>query len=140
MSRAPRGATLIEILAGLVILGTLLVSVAIARGRFLRQLAESDRRLAAVRSADKLLATWMSGPPQNVPIGSAGMLEKPDDFSWSTRPARDPAAARLGAILVRMEVFDRSRTASTGAGAPVFAVEFLLHDYRLPRPAPQGAK
>jgi len=131
--------TLIEILAGLVILGTLLVSIAIARGRFLRQLAESDRRLAAIRSADKLLATWMSGPPQNVPIGAAGILEKPDDFSWSTRAVRDPAATRLGAILVRMEVLDRSPAALNRGLGPAFSIEFLVHNFRVQRPVP-GAR
>jgi hypothetical protein len=125
--------TLIEILAGLVILGTLLVSVAIARGRFLRQIAEADRRLVAVRAADALLATWMSGPPQNVPVGKQGILDPVLSLTWRTRAIRDPDASRLGAIIVRMEVFDASSSALKNAGAPVFTVEFLLHDFRTPQ-------
>jgi type II secretory pathway pseudopilin PulG len=131
--------TLIEILAGVVILGTLLVSVAIARGRFLRQTAEADRRLAAIREADALLATWMSGPPQNVPVGKDGVLDPAHNLTFRTRAIGDPDAARLGAIVVRLEVLDQSISASNRASAPVFTVEFLLHDFRAPRP-PQGAR
>lgn len=124
----PRGVTLIEIVAGLVILGTLLVSVSIARARFLRQWAEADRKLTAVRAADKLMARWMSGPPQNVPLAGEGPLEGAANFTWRTRIFRDPAASDLGALLVRLEVNDLA--APAGRKQPGFAVEFLVHDFR----------
>ena len=139
ISRRRRGVTLIETLAGLVILGTLLVSVAIARGRFLRQIAEADRRLAAIRATDAMLATWMSGPAQNVPVGKEGVLDSTQSLIWRTREFRDPEASRMSTIVVRLEVFDQSSSASNRAAAPVFAVEFLLHDFRMPQ-SPPGAK
>ena len=132
--------TLIEILAGLVILGTLLVSVAVARGRFLRQIAEADRRLAAIRAADALLATWMSGPAQNVPVNKQGLLDPARNLTWQTRAIPDPNASRLGAIVVRLEVFDQSTSVSDRTSSALFTVEFLLHDFRTPRPVTQGAR
>jgi prepilin-type N-terminal cleavage/methylation domain-containing protein len=140
MSRPRPGVTLIEILAGLVILGTLLVSIAIARGRFLRQIAEADRRLTAIHSADALLAAWMSGPAQNVPLAAQGALDQTQNFTWRTRVIRNPDATRVDAMLVRLEVFDRSTAAANAMASPAFAVDFLLHDYRLPPPPTQGAK
>jgi type II secretory pathway pseudopilin PulG len=120
------GATLIEVLAGLVILGTLLVSIAAARGRFARQWVESDRRLAAVHAADKLLSDWMSGAEQNIPIQAQGDLAGVPKCVWRTREIRSQGAQELRARVVRLEVFDRA----SRSPQPIFYVEFLVHDYR----------
>src|SRR5689334_22545670 len=120
------GVTLIEVLAGLVILGTLLLSIAAARGRFARQWAESDRHLTAVRAADKLLSDWMAGAEQNIPVQGQGDLPGVAKCSWRTREIRSQGAEVLRSRVVRLEVFDgtsRSRD-------PLFYVEFLVHDYR----------
>src|SRR5687767_9012408 len=103
----PAGMTLVEVMAGLVVLGTLLAAVTVARGRFLRQWAEADRRLAATRAVDALLSEWLSGSPQAVPVNSRGSLVggAAKQF-WRTQVIRDAAAAELGAVVVRLEVFD----------------------------------
>src|SRR5881394_3936045 len=92
-----RGATLIEVLAGLVILGTLLVAIAAARGRFARQWVEADRRLAAVRAADKMLADWMAGAEQNIPLQAQGELPGVPKCVWRTREIRSQGAEDLRA-------------------------------------------
>src|SRR5258708_6113679 len=133
-----RGTTLIEVLAGLVILGTLLVSVSVARGRFLRQWAAAHHPLSAVRATDVMLARWLAGPPQNVPLHGQGTLDGAPNCVWATRVVTDSASARLGALVVRVEVFDRSAGV---AREPLFQVEFLLHDYRrakTPQPVASG--
>jgi len=114
------------LLAGLVILGTLLVSIAAARGRFARQWVEADRRLAAVRAADKLLGQWMAGAEQNIPVPGQGELVGVPKCSWRTREIRSQAAEELRARVVRLEVFDRTSRSRD----PLFYVEFLVHDYR----------
>ena len=53
-----RSFTLIEVLAGLMILGTLLVSMILAKQNLLDQQARARRKLDAVRLADALLAYW----------------------------------------------------------------------------------
>src|SRR5438876_3770040 len=83
--RARRGTTLIEVLAGLVVLGTLLVSVAVARARFVHQLADAERRLRATRAVDTMLGTWFAGPTPAVPTAAEGSLDGAADFAWRTR-------------------------------------------------------
>ena len=53
-----RSFTLIEVLAGLMILGTLLVSMILAKQNLLDQQARARQKLDAVRLADALLAYW----------------------------------------------------------------------------------
>ena len=115
------GTTLVEVLAGLVVLGTLLVSVAIARGRFIRQWSDADRKLAATAAADAQVARWLTGPPDAVPLNAEGPVDSPANCVWRTRVMRDESAARLGAAVVRYEIADRS-----AAGVVLVRVDFLL--------------
>jgi type II secretory pathway pseudopilin PulG len=124
-----RGTTLIEVLAGLVVLGTLLVSVAIARGRFVRQWSEADRKLAAAATADAQVARWLAGPPDAVPINGEGPVGSPANCAWRTRVVPDESAAKLGAAVVRYEIADRS-----AANVVLVRVDFLLRA----RPARAG--
>lgn len=55
-----RSFTLIEVLAGLMILGTLLVSMILAKQSLLEQQARAHRKLDAVRLADALLSYWQA--------------------------------------------------------------------------------
>jgi hypothetical protein len=50
--------TLIEVAAGLAILGTLMASLLVARSRYLRQWATAGRKQEAVIAADALLSAW----------------------------------------------------------------------------------
>ncbi len=119
-----RGTTLIEALLGLVVVSTLLVTVALARGRFLRQWADADRRLADCRAADALIAGWVAGPPSAIPLDGRGSLAPPATATWRTHVVRSPAAATLAAVVVRLDLFDRP------AAAPTVSVDFLVHDRR----------
>src|SRR4051812_5401435 len=80
-----RGATLIEALAGLVILGTLLVSITIARARFVRQRALAEQNLAAASAVDSLLSKWMAGDTATIPLSAAGPLDGLPNHAWHTR-------------------------------------------------------
>src|SRR3954454_13523328 len=87
-----RGVTLIEVLAGLVLLGTVLASVLIARGRFVRQWAQAEQRLASVHAADAMIARWMSGGPQAVPVPAQGAVDDLPGYTWRTRWIPSPEA------------------------------------------------
>jgi Tfp pilus assembly protein PilV len=123
---ARHGTTLIEVLLGLVILSTLLVSVAMARGRFLRQWADAEHRITVVKAADSLLSTWLSGPPQAVPVAGQGLLDGLPDYTWHTRLIHDDSAESMGALLVRLEIFDRRFDSPA-----TITVDFLLHNPKL---------
>jgi type II secretory pathway pseudopilin PulG len=128
--------TLVEVLAGLVVLGTLLAAVTVARGRFLRQWAEADRRVQATRAVDALLSGWLSGSVQAVPVHSQGpLVGGAVNQVWRTRLMRDPVAAELGAVVVRLEVFD-----TTTSRRPTVTVDFLLQSPRPPTTQPRAAE
>ena len=130
-----RGTTLIELLAGLVVLGVLLVAVGMARARFMRQSAEAEQRLADVRAADALLSRWLDGPSPQVPLHDQGRLDGSADRIWRTRLKNEPSASALGALVVRLEIVDGHGPHGPNAQAE-FAVDVLVHDVRTER-APQ---
>lgn len=132
-----RGSTLIEVLAGLVVLGTLLVAVSMARARFMRQWADADKRLEATRAADAMLAGWLATPSATVPIDANGPLGGVPNYVWRTSLIRDPDATRINAYIVRMDVYDMAGSRKKA----VFSVDFLRHDYPKIKPAaPPPAK
>lgn len=120
-SRSCRGATLIEVLAGLVLLGTILSSALVARGRFMRQWRVADEKLTAVAAADRMLGQWLSEPPGAAPVPGEGAFAQSPELRWRTSWLRDAAAERLGVRMARLDVF-RSR----GSHEPLVSIGFLL--------------
>src|SRR5687768_10832178 len=120
--RRPRGATLIEVLAGLVLLGTILSSALVARGRFQRQWRAAEDKLAAVRAGDELVAQWIAAPAGSAPVPGEGAVSHEPELRWRTTWLRDPYAQRLGARAARLEILD-GRGSSR---ATLASVEFLL--------------
>src|SRR6185503_13806697 len=66
------GATLIEVMAGLVVLGVLVASIVIARGRAARQWAEAERRIVAAKALDGVVSRWMEEGGGGV-VGAKGL-------------------------------------------------------------------
>ncbi len=126
--RAHRGTTLIEVVLGLVILSTLLASVVVARGRFVRQWSEADQTLRLVQDADRLIARWLAGPPQDVPINRSGVE---GTAAWLTQSVPDREATAVGAVVIRLTM--------RAARGPNVAVDFLLRDPRLATTQPTEA-
>jgi prepilin-type N-terminal cleavage/methylation domain-containing protein len=128
-----RGLTLIEVVVGLVLLGTLVAALAIARGRAIRQYARADVQLRASRAVDTMLTRWLEGPPGAIPIRGGGVLSGVDRCAWRTRPLRDESVEHLGAMRVRLEVWEPDVSPTRGAddesAAALLSVEFLV-----PRP------
>lgn len=122
-----RGATLIEVLAGLVLLGTILSSALVARGRFLRQWHDADQKLAAIEPSEQLITQWLNLSPGTAPVPGEGVLGQSEDLRWRTTWLRAAAAQRLGARVALLEVFDRR-----SPRRPLLRLEFLL---RLEPPA-----
>src|SRR4051794_35611402 len=99
-SRRPRpGVTLIGVVIGLIVLTLLVSAVTVARGRFMRQWSESQRKLQAADAVDRMLAGWIGngGPDDAIPVPAQGPLCVGDGCTWRTNWVNDPAAARLGA-------------------------------------------
>ena len=102
-TRRRRAMTLVEVVGGLAILGTLLVALLVARDRYTRQWVRAQQRVEMVKAADGLLSAWWVRP-DDFPRRAAGNV---GDFAWRTGVAINPAVARLDCEAVRLQVFDR---------------------------------
>src|SRR5436190_17546 len=120
-SPARRGTTLVEVIAALVILGTILAAMLIARGRFVRQDVQAKRKIEATRALDALVGGWMNGPVSAIPLQATGSFPNASDQTWSTRLIRDPSAEEIGARVLRVDVFDRSER------RPIVTLDLLIH-------------
>src|SRR5688572_8212504 len=100
-----RGMTLIEVVAGLALMATLLVALLQAKVGHARQANLADRKLAAVATADRLLTYWWSEPGR-FPIESTGRLRDDPRFAWRTGLVRNKSAEELQLDVVRLEIID----------------------------------
>ena len=99
-----RALTLIEVVAGLAILGTLLVAVLLTDARCRRQSGLARRRMDAVRAADALLAKWWTDPGK-FPRTAHGQLHPGSELAWRTLVIENEEIEQLGGQVVRLEVF-----------------------------------
>jgi type II secretory pathway pseudopilin PulG len=101
--RSAAGLTLVEVLAAIMLMGTVLVSVLIASGRQRAQAAGAERRMEACRVADDLLDRWWSDPEGMPPTGQ-GPVPGRDGWRWRTQATTDEGARILGARVVALEI------------------------------------
>jgi Tfp pilus assembly protein PilV len=101
------GMTLVEVVAGLMLLATLLASLVTVKAGLMRQNRLAERRREAVSAADQLLAQWWQNP-KTFPRSATGAT--PSGLLWQTRVVPNPAAQAAGAQVVRLEVSDESGT------------------------------
>lgn len=126
--------TLVEVIAGLVLLTTVLSAVFIARGRFLQQFADAERKLQATRAVDSMIGQWLAGPVDRVPLNGSGFLEGVSGCRWTTSRVTSGEARNLDIRIVRLEV-QRTEPALPTADRLVLAVEFALPQERVIVPA-----
>ena len=96
------GFSLIEVVASLMLMGTLLVAVLTAHRQNARQTRTAQQRLAAIEVLEGLLAD----PSGTALLEPDGKVPGENSFHWRTSVRRDAAADVLGALIVRVEVFD----------------------------------
>jgi type II secretory pathway pseudopilin PulG len=97
--------TLVEVVAGLALLGSLLVGLLLARIAVSRQQTQADQRLEAVEGCDRLLSAWQASG-QKVPHRSSGRTSDRanNDLRWSTRVLRTLTIETTAIEVVRLEI------------------------------------
>jgi len=103
------------------VLGVLFLGITIARGRFMRQRAIAEQKIAATAAVDSLVARWMAGNGSAIPISAAGALDGLPNHTWHTRVIE--ANPGLAASVVRVEVTNQSNTI-------ILTLDLLRHDDR----------
>jgi prepilin-type N-terminal cleavage/methylation domain-containing protein len=119
------GLTLIEVIAAIVILGTILVGIVLSKSRHARQLALSRRKMEAIRAADRLLTQWWTGS-QGIPVDGAGEVPWDPTLRWRTQVVPNEEVARLEARVVRLEVIETRSGPGVQADGPLANVEVVL--------------
>lgn len=118
-----RGLTMVEVLAALVILGSLLTAIVTAATRSSRQWARADRKLQAVVVADQLLEQWWADP-KTMPRQDTGDITDDSSFRWRTQVIPNRELEKLDTEIIRLEMFDQRPEAVSRE--PIVAVELIL--------------
>src|SRR5215212_9647609 len=97
-SRSRAAMTLLEVVAGLALLASLLAALVMAKARYVRQ---------AVAAADEFLASWHRNP-RSLPRDFSGSGDVSGDrrLAWRLRPVANAGIEELGGRVVRLEVLD----------------------------------
>jgi type II secretory pathway pseudopilin PulG len=115
------GLTLVEVLAAVALLGTLLAASLIAAGRAKVQAADARRRLEAVERLDALLEDWWAQKDE-IRIDATGPVGKDGRWQWRTRTVSNESAGAVEARVVAVEI----RPAGEADQPPAARVEILL--------------
>jgi hypothetical protein len=120
-----RSLTLVEVVAGLVLLATLLASILVAFGGHAAQIRVARDRLTAIDAADRLLTEWMS---RNVfpAVGTEQSLAGTEGWNWrlvANETANVSAGIQQpGVASVRLDVF---RTKDAGQVEVLASVDLV---------------
>ena len=117
-----RAMTLIEVVAGLALLATVLSGIVAIKTRCLRQMHRTEQRREAIRCADELLSAWWTDTA-TFPYRSSGPVPGHPQLQWRTRPISNLQAQSLGGQVIRLEIADFSASSSA---EPLISVEVLL--------------
>ena len=121
--RRRRGLTLIEVVAGLALMSSILVAVLFLKSRYARQQALADHHLQSLTAADALLSFWWKEPATFPRRGSGSIASNPA-LGWQTRQVFNSDLATLGCQIIRLEITDRS---PSGLGSSdIVAVDVML--------------
>jgi len=120
------GLTLIEVIAAIAILGTLLVGIVLAKSRHTQQIALTQRQNDAVRAADELIASWWVAE-QGFPIGQWGALADDPTMVWETEIVRNAEVDDMGARVLRLQLSEaRVDLADDPADAVLVTVDLVI--------------
>lgn len=100
-----KGMTLIEVVAAVAILGTVLVGIVLAQSRHTRQRSMAARQAVAVQVADAMLSAWWASP-DGVPRDAGGGVDGYPGLHWRTRVVAHDGIAPLGGEVLRFTMWD----------------------------------
>jgi len=117
-----RGATLVEAVAGTFLLGTVLVSILLAKGRLATQVRRAEDALQACQVLDEFLNLWWADRDL-LPHDAFGDVPGRDGWRWRTRPAANDDADALDADVIEVAVFPPGASVEA---EPAVSVEIVL--------------
>ncbi len=98
-----RAFSLIEVVASLVLLGTLLVGILSAHRQHASQVRSAKARLGAIAAANRLLEQWRDEGVWGA-SASTGTFKDCTDLAWRWNVVAAPELRQLGAAIGRLEI------------------------------------
>ena len=120
-SRRGGGFTLLEVVIGLTLMATVLVSSLLSFTAHRKQRRFADSKLAAVAYADDLL-NLMSASPDGIPHVSRGPVQGKPDWFWQTNVAGMIAPAQTPLRVIRFEIIE---TTAQGSLRPLVSIDLV---------------
>lgn len=120
-TRRRKGITLVEVLAGSALLGTLLVSILVADGRLKLQGRSAGAHIEACGLADEQLERFFASK-EGVPPEGSGDLAGHEGWRWRTRRVETDCAPAPDAEIVALDVFGPGKADSP----PTVTVQILV--------------
>jgi type II secretory pathway pseudopilin PulG len=100
-----RAFSLVEVIASVLLVGTLLVAVLVAHRRAATQVRSAQRRLDAVAVLDALLEALRKPDAGDLQL-ARGKAPGSNPFHWRSTLRHETALDALGAAIVRIELYD----------------------------------
>ena len=114
---ARTGLTLVEVVAGLALMATVLVAMLLLKTQFIHQLATSNSRLRSAAAADSLLDQWWANPTA-FPINRSGTVSDFPGLEWQTHVVPTEVVEHLHARVIRLDIMSEAKI--------ITSVELLL--------------
>ena len=99
------GLTLLEVVVGLVLMGSLLSATLLAFSKHQRQLALANKRIEAVNVAESLIHE-LSNSRGGFPIRGRGTIPGHPTWNWETMPAGQTVLVTVPLQLVRFSIIE----------------------------------
>ncbi len=103
-SLRPSGITLVETLAGTVLLGVILAAMLTGTGRLFAGAARADHRRQACQAADEMLARWWLDRDR-LPRAAQGPVPQHPGWTWRTQRRDAPLLRRLELEIVCLSIY-----------------------------------
>lgn len=116
--------TLIEVIVGLTLMATVLVSSLLSFAAHQKQRRFADAKIAAVTVADDLLHV-MSASPEGIPARGRGLIPGQRNWFWQTSVVGAMAPAQVPMRVIRFEIIEQSSQGSLRALVTVDLVQPL---------------
>lgn len=97
--------SLVEVVASLFLVGTILVAVLVAHNRAAGQTRSAQRRLSAIAALDGFLKARLQPDADHLQLPT-GKLPGENPYNWRSALRYDPALDQLDAAILRIELYD----------------------------------
>lgn len=122
-SKCSAGVTLVEVIAALAIIATLVIVTLGAHSRLVKQWHRADLCLQGVDVAESLMSEWWENP-QKIAHNDRGEVEEPKGWRWVTHSIHDEQLKDNNLEIVQLEVFPPK--SSKYANTPALTLDFIL--------------